>query len=232
MGSCNFIFFLFYFACLWVKPCNSCNLSSKKTSCRIWRYKHQRISPFPRQCCTPGWKIRTSDISDLTSKTFCLAEGKYLSALKAALFRCWSEWWWVHSNMSLYGVFVLDPRHTQDTHGCFASWVFCQTDLRQVCDTWEPGLQWKWGHWASDLWQTGRMRTEQGVVNPGEDICLHFDKPECCLSVVLLWKTEICEPKDTWKVLIFLKIVFPTAKKVIWVVVYSQLTLTEILSES
>uniref|UniRef100_A0A8C5IQ45 Uncharacterized protein n=1 Tax=Junco hyemalis TaxID=40217 RepID=A0A8C5IQ45_JUNHY len=79
---------LFYFTCLLVKPFNSLTLSSKKTSCLVWRYKHQRIFPFPQQCCTPGWKIRISDIPDLTCQKFCLAEGKYLSALKPDFFRC------------------------------------------------------------------------------------------------------------------------------------------------
>lgn len=121
MGSCNFIFFLFYFACLWVKPCNSCNLSSKKTSCRIWRYKHQRISPFPRQWCTPGWKIRTSDISDLTSKTFCLAEGKYLSALKAAFFQV-LEWMMTGAfkHVTVQGLCAWSQAHPGHT------WVLCQ----------------------------------------------------------------------------------------------------------
>lgn len=123
MGSCNFIFFLFYFICLWVKPCNSCNLSPKKTSCLTWRCKHQRIFPFPQQWCTPGWKIRTSDISDLTSKTFCLAEGKYLSVLKPALFQV-LEWMMMGAFKRVITQGLCAWSHIQAHPG--HTWVLCQ----------------------------------------------------------------------------------------------------------
>lgn len=84
MGSSNLFL---NFSYLWVKRCNLCNLSSRMTSCLIWRYKHQRVFPFSQQWCTPSWKIRISDTSDLTCKTFCLAEGKYLGVLKPILFQ-------------------------------------------------------------------------------------------------------------------------------------------------
>lgn len=176
-----------------------------------------RDFPFPQQCCTPGWKFRISDISDLTYKTFCLAEGKYLSALKPAFFfffRLWSEWWWVHSNMLLYRLCVLNPtpRHIPGAPRG-VSWVLCHINLRQDCGTWEPGLPWKWGHQASDLWQLHPALSSSWQFNSIEDVCLHFDKPKPSISVVLLWKAEICELKDTWKMLIFLETVFPTAKK-------------------
>ena len=56
------------------------------------------------------------------------------------------------------------------------------------------------------------MRTDQGVVKPGEIVCIHFDKPKCYL-VVQIWKTEICEQKSSMENADFLEIVFPTAKK-------------------
>lgn len=211
-------FFIFYFTCLWVKPFNSFNLSSKKTFCLIWRYKQQRIFPFPQQCCTPGWKIRISDISDLTYQTFCLAEGKYLSALKQEFFYM-LEWKMMGAFKHVIVQALCAPSHTQthpwgiqDTHGG-ASWVFCHIHLRQGCDTWEPGLKWTWGHQASDLWQLHPALSSSWWFNSFLTHLTHFDKPKHSLSIGLLSKTEICELKDTKKMLIFLDTVFPTAKK-------------------
>lgn len=155
----------------------------------------------PSHSLSSGRKIRISDISDLTCRTICLAKGKYLSALKPAFFffRCWSECWWVHSRycagsvcwMSHPDTSLVHPGHTQG-----ASWVFCQMHLRQSCDTWEPGLQWKWGQQASDLWQPHLALSSSWQLNSNKGVCLHFDKPKCSPSVVLLRKTEIYELKD------------------------------------
>lgn len=176
MGSCNFIFFLFYFICLWVKPCNSCNLSPKKTSCLTWRCKHQRIFPFPQQWCTPGWKIRTSDISDLTSKTFCLAEGKYLSVLKPAFFSGAgvNDDGYIQTCYYTGSLCLIPHPGTSRTH---MGVVPAGCSVRPASDkTVTPG------NWVCNE----KGDTEQGVVNLNEDVCLHFDKPECCLPVVLL----------------------------------------------
>lgn len=60
------------------------------------------------------------------------------------------------------------------------------------------------------------MRTDQGVVNPDEDVCIHFDKPECSFSSADMKKLKIKDYMSRSlprKMLIFLEIVFPNAKK-------------------
>lgn len=151
MGSCNFIFFSFFIS------------SVSGSNPAILAICHPRRHPvLPGGVNTRESSHSLSSGVHLAGKSeplisliwqerhFVWLKGNISVSLNQLYFRCWSEWWWVHSNMLLHRVSVLDPtpRHIQDTHGCCASWVFCQTSLRQDCDTGEPGLQWKRGHRA------------------------------------------------------------------------------------
>lgn len=210
-------FFLFYFTCLWVKLLNVFNLSYKKTSCLIWRYKHQRIFPFPQQCCTPVWEIRISDFFGLTCKTFVWLKEKISMPLNQFFFQM-LEW-------KIMGAFKhvivqalllhLTPRHipgVSRTHmgvpaGCSVTSISdkAETSGNQVCS--ENGDT---RHLPCD---NCTLLSSSWWFNSNEDVCPYFDKPKDSLSVMLLWKTEICELKDTRKIMIFPEIVFPTAKK-------------------